>query len=228
MKLLITDNLFIFQEHEEKLKEMGFEIERLDTPQATENELIEALQGKDAYILGGIEKVTEKIINSTDTLKMIAFTGTDWRQFIPGHELATKKGIAITNAPGANARAVAEYTLTAILAMTRNLQDLTRMGDKSFETTGSLYSQTVGIVGLGNIGEQLARLLQPFNVNLIYYSRNRKENLESELGLQYVDLETLLAQSDIVSLHVSKEVGDEFIDRERWRSFGKLRIYRDY
>ena len=60
MKLLITDNLFIFQEHEEKLKEMGFEIERLDTPQATENELIEALQGKDAYILGGIEKVTEK------------------------------------------------------------------------------------------------------------------------------------------------------------------------
>ncbi len=53
--ILITDSQFILPEHEEKLSEAGFEIERLNKPQATEEELIEALKGKDGYVLGGIE-----------------------------------------------------------------------------------------------------------------------------------------------------------------------------
>ena len=52
--ILVTDNLFIFPEHEAKLREAGYEIERLDKPEATEEELIEAVKGKVGYILGGI------------------------------------------------------------------------------------------------------------------------------------------------------------------------------
>lgn len=215
MKLLITDSLFIFNEHKQKLKDAGFEIERLNKPEATEDELIEVLKNKDAYILGGIEKVTDKVINSTDTLKSIVFTGADWRHFIPGFDLATKKGIAIANTPKANAVAVAEYTMTAILAMTRNFAELTTTGDKTFQTTGSLYGKTVGIIGMGSIGELVARSLKTFGANVIYFSRTRKESLEQEIGIRYVDFNTLLSESDVVTLHASKEIGDGFMNKEK-------------
>ena len=108
-QILITDSLFIFPEHEKRLRDAGFEITRLDKPKATEEELIEAVKGKHGYILGGVEHITDKVIVSADVLEAICFTGSDWRHFIPGHESATKKGIAIANCPGVNAAAVAEY-----------------------------------------------------------------------------------------------------------------------
>src|SRR6266508_4313994 len=87
-QILITDSLFVFPEHESILRSEGYEIIRLDKPDASEQELIKAVEGKVGYILGGIEKVTENVINAADTLRAIVFTGADWRQFIPGHAVA--------------------------------------------------------------------------------------------------------------------------------------------
>jgi len=125
-KVLITDTLFIGDEHVKQIEDAGYEVERLDKPNATEDELIEALQGKVGYVLGGIEKVTDKVIESTDQLKVIAFTGADWQALITGWEKAKEKGIKISNAPGANSPAVAELALTLTLAMQRNLFELGR------------------------------------------------------------------------------------------------------
>src|SRR4051812_12441903 len=94
--ILITDSLFIGSEEEARLKEAGHTFERLDKPCATEDELVEAIKGKTGYILGGIESVTERVIESADELKAIAFTGSGYREFIPGWELATKRGVAIS------------------------------------------------------------------------------------------------------------------------------------
>jgi len=213
--ILITDSLFIFPEHEQKLRDAGFEITRLDKPQATEDELVEALQGKHGYILSGIEHVTDKVINSTDTLEVISFTGSDWRHFIPGYEQAFQKGIKITNCPGANAQAVAEYTMSLMLTMTREIFDLGRTGTKTFKTTKSLQGSTVGIIGMGHIGEHVARILKTFGVSkILYYSRTRKETLEQEIGIQYVSMDELLQQSDIVTLHTSKQAGQGYFTKE--------------
>ena len=116
MKVHITDNMFIFAEHEKRLQDAGIEIVRLDKPEASEAELIEAIKGKDAYILGGIEKVTAPVIEAADNLKVIALTGTSWQFFIPAWQEATDKGIAIANAPHANAGAVSEWVLATGLA----------------------------------------------------------------------------------------------------------------
>ena len=213
--ILITDSLFIFPEHEQKLKDAGFAIERLDKPQATEDELIEALKGKQGYILGGIEQVTDKVIASTDTLEAICFTGSDWRWFVPGYELATTKGITITNCPGANSHAVAEYAMSLMLAMTREIFDLGRTGTKTFKTTKSLQGSVVGIIGMGHIGETMARILKTFGVKeVLYFSRTRKENLEKEIGMTYVSMEELLKHSDIVTLHTSKQAGKGYFNKE--------------
>lgn len=211
-KILVTDSLFIGKEHEYLLNSAGYEIERLDTPLASEAELKEAIQGKVGYILGGIEKVTSEVIGSADTLKVIAFTGADWRQFIPGYETARNRGIAITNTPGANTGAVSEYTLALMLAMVRRLPELCGLGGMKFLTTNSLSNMTVGIVGMGRIGSRVAYLLKAFGVQkILYTSRTRKLNLEETLGITYCSLEELFKESDLITLHASKEAGAGFI-----------------
>src|SRR5207253_4089884 len=124
--------------------------------------------------------------------------------FIPGHELATKKKIAIANTPGANAYAVAEYTITLILVMLRRILELGVTGDKTFMTTSSLADTNIGIVGLGKIGEQVARMLKGLGANNIYYwNRTRKPVVEKELSLQYLELEDLFKKTQIITNHVS-------------------------
>jgi phosphoglycerate dehydrogenase-like enzyme len=214
--ILITDSLFIFAEHEKMLKDAGYEIERLDKPHATEEELVQEVKGKVGYILGGIEQITDKVIDAADELKAIAFTGADWRYFVPGHERATQRGIAIASTPGANRFAVSEYTVALILGMTRNIFELGRTGVKKFQTTNSIQGATVGIIGMGNIGSQVVRILHTMGPKeILYYSREQKPEVEKETGAKFVDLDTLLTQSDIVSLHASKEIGLGFIGKEQ-------------
>jgi phosphoglycerate dehydrogenase-like enzyme len=112
---------------------------------------------------------------------------------------------------GANSVAVAEHTIMLILAVYRKLvtfhqnvasgrwhQGIPRIVDV-FELEG----KTVGLVGLGNIGQQVARRLKPFDANLIYYdSFRRSPEEEARLGIQYVPFNTLLETADVVSLHV--------------------------
>jgi phosphoglycerate dehydrogenase-like enzyme len=213
--ILITDTLFIFKEHEDKLRSAGYEIERLDKPEATEAELIAHIKGKVGYILGGIEKVTDKVIDAADSLKAIAFTGADARGFIPAFDKATARGVAISTTPAANSYAVAEYTLAVMLAMTRNLFELGRTGETKFETAHSLNELAVGIIGMGNIGTRVATMLHCLGVKkLLYTNRTRKTDVEEKTGAEFVTMDELLRTSNIVSLHVSKEVGDGFIGKE--------------
>lgn len=210
--ILITDTLFILKEHEEKIRAAGYEIERLETPTATEKELIEHIKGKIGYVLGGIEHVTDSVIEAADSLRAIAFTGADWRHYIPGHRLATEKHIAIANTPGANSVTVAEFTLLIMLAMTRNIFALARTGPKRFQTTHSLSELKVGIVGMGRIGLRMAYVLRSLGVDeILYTSRQRKPEIERPTGSRFVDIKTLLSESDVITLHASQDAGTGYI-----------------
>lgn len=123
-QILITDSLFIFPEHEQQLRDAGYKIARLDKPEATEEELVEAIRGKTGYILGGLEHVTEKVIDAADELKAIVFTGIGYKGFIPAWEYALQKGIALENVPDGPTQAVAEWSITAALTMTRGIFEL--------------------------------------------------------------------------------------------------------
>ncbi len=213
--ILITDSLFIFPEHEEQLRQAGFAIERLDKPEATEAELIEAVKDKEGYILGGIEKITDKVIKAGNKLKAICFTGSDYRYFIPGYQLATQKGIAIADCPGVNANAVAEYALTLMMTMTRQLFDLGRTGTTTFKTTQSLLNSKVGIIGLGKIGQRVAAMLKGIGVKEVnYYNRSPKPEIAAKLGITYLSLNELLKTADIVSLHASIQAGERYFDKD--------------
>ncbi|MBK8810461.1 MAG: hypothetical protein IPN69_06955 [Acidobacteria bacterium] len=202
--ILITDSLFIFPEHEEILVSKGFDVERLDKPAASEEELCDAIRGKHGYILGGIEQVTSNVIDAADSLEAISFTGSGYAEFIPAHASATQKGIAISAAIGGNASAVAEYTIALLLSMARRIPMMTAKGGASFYVAPSLQELTLGIVGFGHIGKKVAQLAEQLGIKVIAYSRT---DFGNDAGVQLVSLDDLLKQSDVISLHVSKTHG---------------------
>lgn len=207
--ILVTDILFIFDEHIKQLEQAGFTIERLEKPDATEEEMCEAIKGKVGYIMGDFKPVTPAMIEAADELKAIVFPGADWARLITGYAQATEKGILIANAPGANAYAVAEYTVTLMLMLVRRALEVGSTGTSRNVTTHSMINARVGLVGMGRIGEMVARMLVGLGVtDIVYWSRQAKPELQEELGLQFMPLEELVATSDIISTHIPATAGE--------------------
>lgn len=216
-KVLVTGGTFIKDRHEKLFNENGIEIIRLNELRASEQQLCDALKDMDGYVLGGLEKVTRKIIDAGNKLKAISFTGAGWTSFIPDHDYATKKGIPITAAPGANAQAVAELAVALIHDRVRQLSYLSGEGSAERFRARNFRALTLGIVGAGNIGTKVARILNSaYGIKVLYYSRTRKLDLEFSTGARSSTLEDLLRESDIVSIHVSNnEQSNHLINKDR-------------
>jgi len=214
-KILVTDSLFIFDKHVQQLKDAGYEVVRLDKPDASEKELITAIKGVNGYILGGVEYVTDAVIEAADSLEVIVFTGSDYKNFIPGWELATEKGIKIANFPDGVTYATAEYTFSQILNMTRHNYEVTNVGDVKFKTAKSLNELNIGIVGMGRIAKQLVKLLQPFEPKSIsYHNRTRNKEVEAEHGITYKEIDDLFKESDVLTIHIPS-IGEQIATKER-------------
>jgi phosphoglycerate dehydrogenase-like enzyme len=207
--LLITDSFFITPHNVLQLENAGYIVKRLDKTAASEEELIVALQGVSVYILGGVEQVTDHVLESIDSLEGIIFTGVDYSKFIPGEKTAISKGIKLLNAPGANAVAVAEFAVGVCLAMQRQLFSVSRNGDKKNITTKSVENSTVGIIGAGNIGEIIINAIDIFMPRSIqYYNRSEKS-----VHTTRTDLDNLVSTSDIIFLTLPMSAGTVF-DKE--------------
>lgn len=131
----------------------------------------------------------------------VAFTGIDHVAL----EACKEKGIMICNAAGYSTQCVAELAIGLVIACLRNLsacETATRTGGVGGPLRGrEIGGRTVGIVGTGAIGTMTARLFQAFGAKVIAYSRTVRPEVEA-MGVEYVTLEELMAQSDIVSVHV--------------------------
>jgi len=211
-EILVTDSLFIFEEHVQQIENAGYEVVRLDEPCASEDTLIEAIKGKAGYILGGIEEVTDRVIEAADQLKVISFTGAGYTEFVPGHAKAKEKGIAITAAKGANAAAVAEFTVALVLMSTRRISELTNPDGAKFLTTKGASESTLGVIGYGDIGRRVAKMAADLGYSVLVSARKKIDGLPN--NIRQVDLSTLVTESDTVSLHVDKENGTNVLNAE--------------
>lgn len=199
--ILVTGNIFVDEQALKTLETAGYKIHRHMNNLSSTDELIPLVKGKVAYFRGGFEKISDRVIEAADKLKIITFPGHGYQQYIIGYQKAFKKGIKITRAPHLNTLAVAEFAVAATLMMTRRLLEFGRMGDRKLETVPSLHELKHGIVGLGGIGGALLPMLKGFGVNDIsYFSRTRKQDMESRHDLRYAPMEDLLQQSDIIYL----------------------------
>ena len=137
---------------------------------------------------------------------------------------ATQKGIPVGHTPDALTEACADFTWALMTAMARRVveshqevtQGIWRPWGPSVLLGADLYGATLGIVGLGRIGLAVARRAAGFNMHVCYYSRHRKPDIEHQYNLTYCDLDSLLSQSDYVSLHTSlNDQTDHLLNRER-------------
>lgn len=143
-----------------------------------------------------------EIIISDKKLKMIsiAFTGVDHVDL-----KSCSRDVIVSNAAGYSTSSVAELSILFTLSLLRNVIPLdTKVrqgGTKDGFSQQDLSGKTFGVVGTGEIGSEVCRLASAFGCNVLAYNRSEKEDLE-KIGVKYVDLDTLLQKSDVVSIHL--------------------------
>jgi phosphoglycerate dehydrogenase-like enzyme len=210
--ILITDVEFIKDDHERRLIEAGYELFRLKELRASEDILCANIRGKIGYILGGIETVSERVINSADKLKAIAFTGSGYREFIPAYETAKKKGIHLSTAKGANAGAVAEYTITLVCMMIRHVPRVMFAKKWEDEAARQFSDVRLGIIGFGNIGLLVAKLAVALGFQTyIAHDRSVDTRTARVIGCQVVEKDRILALCDVITIHAGTSRGEEIL-----------------
>ncbi|MBR4291119.1 MAG: phosphoglycerate dehydrogenase [Oscillospiraceae bacterium] len=191
----------ICQEARELLTAAGFEIVSNDTGRILTPEEQKALI-KDVYaIVAGTEKYPREMLEGCDNLKVVTRFGVGTDNF----DLNTMREMGLEVGVIANHNAVAEFALTLMLNVLKNQQNYdpaVRQGMWSRFPMRELSAKTVGIVGFGRIGRRLAELLSGFGVKILAYDPYLNEQAARERNVTPAALDELLAQSDIVSLHL--------------------------
>ena len=175
--------------------------------------LLEKAREADALVTLLTDRVDCGLIESSPRLRIIA-------QYAVGYDnidvdCATRHGVYVTNTPGVLTDATADLTWALILAATRRIVEadrFVRSGEWWRTRTGwhpmmllgfQVSGATLGVIGMGRIGQAVARRARGFEMRILYYDKRRlPEELEKELGAEYVDLETLLREADVVTIHV--------------------------
>lgn len=184
------------------LEQTGFEIIANETGKMAERSFIlKNISKVDALIAGG-EQIDEDLISQGKKLKVIARYGVGVDNI--DVEFATKNNIFVTVTAGANSNSVAEHTVSLILAVQRQLRYYSNAiltGNWQINEYPELTGKTIGLVGFGRIARLVTKRLSGFEVRVLAYDPYLNKSDISEYGVQYAPLKTLLAQSDIVSLH---------------------------
>jgi D-3-phosphoglycerate dehydrogenase len=175
-----------------------------DTWHYTEDELVAKVKGMNAIMIStGDGKITRRVMEAGKELKVIAKRAIGVGDI--DTNAATDLGILVTNAPlELHYLSVAEFTVGMILALANNVKladSNARQGRWRSVSNTLLRHKTVGIIGLGRIGSRVAELLGPFELKLLAYDPYVPPERAKTLGVALTDLETLLKESDFISLH---------------------------
>ena len=206
MKIVIIEPLGItpekLAEATAAVKARGHEIIAYDTREDDPEKL--AQRGKDAdVIIIANQPFRKNVIEKCEKLKLlsVAFTGVDHVDV----NFCKEKGITVCNAAGYSTNAVAELAFGLAISVLRNIPACDAVcrkeGTKAGLVGGELFGKTFGVIGTGAIGGKVAKIAQAFGCKVIAYSRTVKQEMQG-LGIEYLPLDEVLRQSDIVSVHV--------------------------
>jgi D-3-phosphoglycerate dehydrogenase len=202
MKIIVADS--ISSSALEVLRaEHTFEVVNL---QETKAPVAEQIRDADALIVRSATKVTAELIAGAPKLRAVGRAGVGVDNV--DLDAATQRGIVVMNTPGGNATSVAEHTLALILALARRVPQadgLLKQGkwEKKKLQGIEVRGKTLGLVGLGKIGMEVARLAEAMEMQVVAYDPYVSSMVAREQNVKLVTLEELLAASDFVSLHAS-------------------------
>ena len=164
------------------------------------------LSAADALIVRSSVKVTKEVLDQATNLKVIGRAGVGVDNI--DCAAATKRGIVVMNTPGGNATSVAEHTLALILSLARSVPSASaslkagRWERKKCQGN-EVFGKTLGIIGLGSIGRQVAQRAKPFGMEIIAYDPFVSSDAAKDSGVELMELDPLLGRADYISLHLS-------------------------
>jgi D-3-phosphoglycerate dehydrogenase len=205
MKILVTPRSFAKHDPKplEMLHERGFEVVQNPYQRPlTEEEISEIIKDIDGVIIG-IDPLNRKVLEKAVKLKAISKYGVGVDNI--DLDYAKEKGIKVSRAVGANFDAVADFTMCLMLAVARKITVIDRECRKnnwSKIMSMEIYGKTLGIVGTGHIGRGVIKRAKGFDMNILAFDVCPDEKLAREYDVQYVGLEELYKNADIISLHV--------------------------
>ena len=169
-----------------------------------EEEVLEGIPGVVATLPSG-DLYTARVMAAASDLKIIARTGVGLNAI--DIDAATENGIVVTHAAGQNAQSVAEHTFGLILAAARRIP-LSNQGIRAGEwaslrlPAAALNGRTLGLIGLGNIGKQVARRAAAFGMEILACDIVQDERFAAEVGVYFHPLEEVVSRADYISCHV--------------------------
>ena len=171
----------------------------------TSEQIVQALSEYDVVLLMRERTYfSDQEYSRLPRLKFIAQTGSTSRHLdLPS---ATRRGIAVVGTPSDSGSTTKELAIGLILALMRKIPQVNaRMREESWPAISGLMleGKTVGVLGFGRIGSEVARIMKAFNARVLACSRSLTDQRASEVGAKRVAMETLLRESDIVTLHIS-------------------------
>lgn len=206
MKIVIPDDFptqFKGSPELKRLESYG-EVILYDNRATSEDELIERMSGAKAVInVRAYTSFNAALLDSLPELEIISISGTGTDNV--DLAAATQRGIAVTNTPGASTISVAEHTFALMLAVMRNVVAMDkriREGSWTHIYGYELHGKTLGLIGLGKIAQHVARIANAFGMKVIAWSFTQDLERAKSCGVEMVELEHLLAESDVVSLHL--------------------------
>jgi len=170
------------------------------------------------------DKVDAELMDHAPKLKVISNYAVGYDNI--DVDAATARGIAVGNTPGVLTETTADFAWALLMSAARRVvegMDYVRAG--RWKTWGPMlllgqdvYGATLGLLGLGRIGSAVARRARGFAMRVIYYDPYRRQDLERELNIEYVDLDTLFQQSDYISIHTPLTPETyRLVNRERFK-----------
>ena len=201
-KVLLTDN--IAQEALDVLAEYD-DIEAVSVGSLDKDELEKTLADYDAIIVRSPTKLTSDVVATGTKLKFIGRAGVGVDNI--DVDAATARGITVMNSPSGNSISTAEHTTALLLSLARRIPQADHSLREERWERGKLKGvelsgKTLGVIGLGRVGREVARRMLAFSMTVIAVDPYIPPEAAAEIGVELVDMDTLLATSDFITIHV--------------------------
>ncbi len=199
-KILITDP--VDDACVEIIKQEGFTVDKKTG--LSEEQIIDIIGGYHVLIVRSGTQVTQKVIDSAENLKIIGRAGTGVDNI--DIDAATRRGIIVMNTPGGNTVSTAEHTISMLMALARNIPQASAAlreakWDRKTYRGVELFGKTIGIVGLGKVGKEVAARLRGFEMKILGFDPLVSDDAIEKLNIEPVTIEELLRRSDYITLH---------------------------
>jgi phosphoglycerate dehydrogenase-like enzyme len=203
MKIVVADSVYLPDEYRARLKAVG-ELEVYNTVPVSQDEFVERIRDAEVVVVGRYGFNSEAF-RSASRLKMISLWQTGYDNV--DLDAANETGVIVSNVPNYAFDSVAEFTFALALDLERKVRvaDMNlRKGrfDWRYHIGTELMGKFIGVLGTGNIGRRVIQIAHGFNMNVLSTTSHPTPERAKKLGVKFVDLDTLLSESDIVTLHV--------------------------